>query len=1342
MALKELSDKLYPTFIQKFAETASDLCRLFLSASSMKEKAVVRHVVCDTPEQAWTTALTALQEALEKNNIEPTILRADWVTTRESTTWEDCLNQISARRRNWFFKGIALDKEYRLAFLRQELNANLILYSPEKEDTKGIFQADKAEAYCRQRFNCAWPKLDKMDEIELFVTEGVFISEEMSEPLTMTGKGIGGVKRDFSKVEDDIFLELSKKAANYLVRQCGKNGKFIYGLLPADDTIIPGYNTHRHFGTLYAMAEAYEFCDNESDKKELGAAIERGFEYGIKNLLRYRETKLGKEEAYFLEGRATTIGISGLAILAFSKWQEVSGTTKYIPLMQALARGILVAQKPEGNFIQVLNIQDFSVRKEFSVTFYDGEALFGMLRLYGITNEEWLLEAVEKAIRYFIDTKYWENHDHWMQYTLNELTIYRPEQEYFKFGLDNILFYLPKIAKSFAHAPTHLEMIMAAANMIRRMKSLPEMEELSKRVDEQAFYSVMTTRAERMLNGYFWPEMAMYFQNPERMLGSFFIRADAFHARIDDVQHTLSGLLAYSKYKKDKSFEIKPVTIKSPPEEKQMPQKIEIQQPEVETIKIGQRKRMVIEAGALRLKIETEWLKPEEIKAGSAILLEEENINQPLRVGILRKSKPRSWEPDSPMFTMFYTAKNFNIELLLFTPADIDFENKTVKATILEGSNRIKKTVPLPKIIDNPASIFSGKYGKELRQLSKEYFFTRHLENASKQRVYDMLLKDGRYKEFLIDTHTVENFEHFLSLFGQYSNNVILKPAGGNEGKGVAHITFDGEQYAINIKKEKIFLKTVDELQNFYNEHFSAVKHVLQPYIVSRTHLGNPFDIRIHTRRGAEGKFQVFLYPRIGHENGVVSNVGSGGYTMKLDTFLKTEFGNDWEIIYNKLFDLGNNFPEYYQTFFKSRLFDVGIDVGIQKNGSDYDFKIFEVNTYLGGSFVRVEDTVTRFEYFHYIAQKLRESGISVDQPKPLPISASQTTPPLRVGIMKKIKNHFWELSNARYPMFCMAKQFNIELLFFNPQDIDFENKTVNAITLENKSVVHKVVPLPRIVDNDIMMLRGETLDVMKRIKELCYFIRPINAWGKQKFYEELSKDGRFNEFLITTHAVTNFEQFLSLLKQYHNSVVLKPNGGVGGSGVVRIAHDGKQYLATVKNETSAIKSSEELLKFYKEHFTKVRYLLQPYVTSRTRQGNPFDIRLHARRGEGGKFKIFAYPRIGNANGVISNIVAGGYTMKLNPFLKNEFGDDWKIVYDKLKDLGDRFPEYYQSFFPDTIYDIGIDVGIQKVAGDYELKLFEAYIQPGFTLVRNEVAVTNFAYYRYIDQKLRDGSIK
>ena len=98
--------------------------------------------------------------------------------------------------------------------------------------------------------------------------------------------------------------------------------------------------------------------------------------------------------------------------------------------------------------------------------------------------------------------------------------------------------------------------------------------------------------------------------------------------------------------------------------------------------------------------------------------------------------------------------------------------------------------------------------------------------------------------------------------------------------------------------------------------------------------------------------------------------------------------------------------------------------------------------------------------------------------------------------------------------------------------------------------------------------------------------------------------------------------------------------------------------------------------------------------------------------------------------------------MKLDAFLQAEFGNDSKKVYNQLVDLAARFPDYYQSFFSDTIFDIGIDVGIQKRGNVYELKLFEAYIQPGFTLIRDEVAVTNFEYYRYIEQKLRDGSLK
>ena len=347
---------------------------------------------------------------------------------------------------------------------------------------------------------------------------------------------------------------------------------------------------------------------------------------------------------------------------------------------------------------------------------------------------------------------------------------------------------------------------------------------------------------------------------------------------------------------------------------------------------------------------------------------------QPIRVGILSSNK-NEFPQTSPTNLMAYMARNFNIELYLFTPKDIDFEKKTVKALLVEGKKRTPKTIPLPKIVDSVPEIFLKERGRELqRRLEKICHCVRPKQNLSKGRIYDILSADARFKKLLIETHDLKDFNHFLSLLEQYQNDVVVKLSSGTEGRDVFRITFENDKYTICPGNEEPFSLAVKDFINFYNEHFSSSRQVLQPYITSRTKYGNPFDIRIHARRGADGNFKLFPYPRLGSPGGILSNISAGGYSIPIKTFLMNEFGNDWQMLYDKIIKIGNTLPDYLQSFFKKTVLAMGIDVGIQRRGDSYELKIFEVNhNNPGTKAIKVEAVFSLLEYLQYLGRQLAE---------------------------------------------------------------------------------------------------------------------------------------------------------------------------------------------------------------------------------------------------------------------------------------------------------------------------------------------------------------------------------
>ena len=296
------------------------------------------------------------------------------------------------------------------------------------------------------------------------------------------------------------------------------------------------------------VLETYAQPCEQSEKLRL--AIIRAIDYGVKNFVRWRKLPDGEVAAYIEEpsSKEFKLGALGVPIVTLAKFTELLRTSKYIPLMRALARGIMTMQNADGSFVHVLNSEDFSIKEPFRIVYYDGEAVFGMMRLYSITHDENLIEASELAFKRFIATDHWQNHDHWLSYAVNELTRYQPKREYFEFGVNNFLDFLPFIYHRDTQFPTLMELMMAADTMLERMKKMPEMSDLLERVPLDDFYAAMESRAANMLNGFFYPEMAMYFARPESINETFFMRHWEFRSRNDDIEHFLSGFVNYRRY--------------------------------------------------------------------------------------------------------------------------------------------------------------------------------------------------------------------------------------------------------------------------------------------------------------------------------------------------------------------------------------------------------------------------------------------------------------------------------------------------------------------------------------------------------------------------------------------------------------------------------------------------------------------------------------------------------------------------------------------------------------------------------------------------------------------------
>ena len=520
----------------------SDIYAVFLSVCDSTERARVFTGTGKGLEAAWNDAERLAVAFMTKNDYNLLWVKADIVDSSELVE-KTRMNNYTEETvfQNFFRKGIAFDPNFKVAFLEAEISGNKLLkYYTEREVAAHLidYQADLFDLRNINFYLSRWRDAGQIeevpDEIIVFTTVG-FFCDENNEVFKLYNDGMYTGRRVAEETDDLYFTAVVQNASQYLYDLIKEDGAFEYGYFPVFDNWMTNYNILRHASSLWSLINLYRMTNNDA----IIDGIDRGMDYLLGEI-----EYMDEETAYLIERKSgeVKLGGNGLAIIAMTEYMEVFNSKKYKDVVEHLANGILHLQDPnDGTFYHVLHYPGYTRKEAYRIVYYDGEATFALVRAYTFTGLDKFLDGARISVENFIINDFTQYRDHWVAYSLYEITKYLPEPRYFEFALRNVENNIDRIYNQTTSYHTYLELLAISWQTYAQLvESGIEVEYLDG-FDVEYFAETLYKRANYMLNSFFFPEYAMYMRVPENVLGTFFTRHDSFRIRIDDIQHFIGG---------------------------------------------------------------------------------------------------------------------------------------------------------------------------------------------------------------------------------------------------------------------------------------------------------------------------------------------------------------------------------------------------------------------------------------------------------------------------------------------------------------------------------------------------------------------------------------------------------------------------------------------------------------------------------------------------------------------------------------------------------------------------------------------------------------------------------
>lgn len=287
--------------------------------------------------------------------------------------------------------------------------------------------------------------------------------------------------------------------------------------------------------------------------------------------------------------------------------------------------------------------------------------------------------------------------------------------------------------------------------------------------------------------------------------------------------------------------------------------------------------------------------------------------------------------------------RKMGLDAFVFTPQDVDSDNKRIKAHCYEPSGRwVRRWMRFPDIVFDRCRYQPTERFQQLRRFRAKYPNLLYMNRpmANKWIIHQVLSRSRSVSGYLPQTKLFTKHQDLIDLL-RVKTTAYLKPINGTGGRGVMRISAVGSRtYTVQgrgLNRKILRSRTVSgvALDHMLAGIRKQGKYLLQEGLDTRLANGRVHDFRALVQKDGSGVWRLTgIAGRIGPTGSITSNLHGGGRAAKFEALLRMRFKSEEKVrsIRRAVNEACINIVKELEASYKD-LCEMALDLAIDRNG-------------------------------------------------------------------------------------------------------------------------------------------------------------------------------------------------------------------------------------------------------------------------------------------------------------------------------------------------------------------------------------------------------------------------